>query len=111
MCLKGILNFRGELIVHGHCLNNFAHALILVYLYLQSLIFELQLENIKQFGLFWLSLLAFPVEIYLPVLWLLHLEFRNKDATGLRVLVLCVVLLLRVDIFAVLLIRVLILID
>ena len=45
------------------------------------------------------------------MLWLLHLEFRNKDGTGLPVLVLCVVLLLRVDIFAVLLIRVLVLID
>jgi hypothetical protein len=45
------------------------------------------------------------------VLWLLHLEFRSKDATGLPVLVLCVVLLLWIDIFAVLLIRVLVLID
>ena len=45
------------------------------------------------------------------MLWLLHLEFRRKDATGLPVLVLCVVLLLRVDIFALMLVRVLVLID
>ena len=61
--------------------------------------------------MFWLSLLGFSVEIYLPVLWLLRLEFRRKDATGLPVLVLCVILLLRVDIFALMLVRVLVLID
>jgi hypothetical protein len=47
--LQGILDLWGELIAHGHCLNNFPHALILVYLYLQSLILELQLEDIEQF--------------------------------------------------------------
>ena len=45
------------------------------------------------------------------MLWLLRLEFRRKYATGLPVLVLCVVLLLRVDIFALMLVRVLVLVN
>jgi hypothetical protein len=46
------------------------------------------------------------------VLWLLRLHFRSKDAVGLSIFVLCVVLLLmRVDIFALLLVRVLVLVD
>lgn len=46
------------------------------------------------------------------MLWLLRLHFRSKDAVGLSILVLCVVLLLmRVDIFALLLVRVLVLVD
>jgi hypothetical protein len=62
--------------------------------------------------LFWLRLLAFSVDIHLPVLWLLRLHFRSKDAVGLPILVLCVVLLLiRVDIFALLLVSVLVLVD
>jgi hypothetical protein len=112
MSLQGILNLWGELIAHGNCLDNFAHALILVDLYLQSLILELQLEDIEQFGLFWLRLLAFSIQIYLPVLWLLHLHFSSKDATSLPILVLCMILLLmRVDVFALLLVRVLVLVD
>ena len=112
MCLQCILNLWGELIVHRYCLDNFSHALILVDLYLQSLILELQLEDIEEFGLFWLHLLAFSIQIYLPVLRLLRLHFRSKYAVGLPVLVLCVVLLLmRVHVFALLLVRVLVLID
>ena len=112
MCLQCILNLWGELIVHRYCLDNFSHALILVDLYLQSLILELQLEDIEQFGLFWLRLLAFSIQIYLPVLRLLRLHFRSKYAVCLPVLVLCVVLLLmRVHVFALLLVRVLVLID
>jgi hypothetical protein len=108
--LKGILNLWGELIVHGNCLHNFTHGLILIYLYLQSLILELQLEDIEQFRLFWLRLLAFSVEIYLPVLWFFHLQFRSRDTAGLPVLVLCVVLQLGVVVFT-LLVRVLVLVD
>ena len=112
MCLQCILNLWGELIVHRYCLDNFSHALILVDLYLQSLILELQLEDIEQFGLFWHRLLAFSIQIYLPVLRLLRLHFRSKYAVCLPVLVLCVVLLLmRVHVFALLLVRVLVLID
>ena len=112
MCLQCILNLWGELIVHRYCLDNFSHALILVDLYLQSLILELQLEDIEEFGLFWLRLLAFSIQIYLPVLRLLRLHFRSKYAVCLPVLVLCVVLLLmRVHVFALLLVRVLVLID
>ena len=112
MCLQCILNLWGELIVHRYCLDNFSHALILVDLYLQSLILELQLEDIEQFGLFWHRLLAFSIQIYLPVLRLLRLHFRSKYAVCLPVLVLCVVLLLmRVHVFALLLVRILVLID
>ena len=112
MCLQCILNLWGELIVHRYCLDNFSHALILVDLYLQSLILELQLEDIEEFGLFWLHLLAFSIQIYLPVLRLLRLHFRSNYAVCLPVLVLCVVLLLmRVHVFALLLVRVLVLID
>ena len=112
MCLQCILNLWGELIVHRYCLDNFSHALILVDLYLQSLILELQLEDIEEFGLFWLHLLAFSIQIYLPVLRLLRLHFRSKYAVCLPVLVLCVVLLLmRVHVFALLLVRILVLID
>ena len=112
MCLQCILNLWGELIVHRYCLDNFSHALILVDLYLQSLILELQLEDIEEFGLFWLHLLAFSIQIYLPVLRLLRLHFRSKYAVCLPVLVLCVVLLLmRVHVFALLLVRILVLVD
>ena len=112
MCLQCILNLWGELIVHRYCLDNFSHALILVDLYLQSLILELQLEDIEEFGLFWLHLLAFSIQIYLPVLRLLRLHFRSKYAVCLPVLVLCVVLLLmRVHVFALLRVSVLVLID
>jgi hypothetical protein len=112
VCLQCILNLWGELIVHRYCLDNFSHALILVDLYLQSLILELQLEDIEEFGLFWLHLLAFSIQIYLPVLRLLRLHFRSKYAVCLPVLVLCVVLLLmRVHVFALLLVSVLVLID
>ena len=112
MCLQCILNLWGELIVHRYCLDNFSHALILVDLYLQSLILELQLEDIEQFGLFWLHLLAFSIQIYLPVLRLLRLHFRSKYAVCLPVLVLSVVLLLmRVHVFALLLVRILVLVD
>ena len=112
MCLQCILNLWGELIVHRYCLDNFSHALILVDLYLQSLILELQLEDIEEFGLFWLHLLAFSIQIYLPVQWLLRLHFRSKYAVCLPVLVLCVVLLLmRVHAFALLLVSVLVLVD
>ena len=112
MCLQGILHLWGELIIHRYCLDNFSHALILVDLYLQSLILELQLEDIEQFGLFWLRLLAFSIQIYLPVLRLLRLHFRSNYAVCLPVLVLCVVLLLmRVHVFALLLVRVLVLVD
>lgn len=44
------------------------------------------------------------------MLWLLRLEFRGMDFTGLPILVLGVILLLRVDIFALLLISVLVLV-
>ena len=112
MCLQCILNLWGELIVHRYCLDNFSHALILVDLYLQSLILELQLEDIEEFGLFWLHLLAFSIQIYRPVLRLLRLHFRSKYAVCLPVLVLCVVLLLmRVHVFALLLVSVLVLVD
>lgn len=112
MCLQGILHLWSELIVHGHCLDNLSHALILVYLYLQSLILELQLEDIEEFGLFWLRLLTFSIQIYLPVLWLLRLHFRSNYAVYLPILVLCVVLLLkRVHVFALLLVRILVLVD
>ena len=112
MCLQGILHLWGELIIHRYCLDNFSHALILVDLYLQSLILELQLEDIEEFGLFWLRLLAFSIQIYLPVLRLLRLHFRSNYAVCLPVLVLCVVLLLmRVHVFALLLVRVLVLVD
>jgi hypothetical protein len=112
VCLQCILNLWGELIVHRYCLDNFSHALILVDLYLQSLILELQLEDIEEFGLFWLHLLAFSIQIYLPVLRLLRLHFRSKYAVCLPVLVLSVVLLLmRVHVFALLLVRILVLVD
>ena len=112
MCLQCILYLWGELIVHRYCLDNFSHALILVDLYLQSLILELQLEDIEEFGLFWLRLLAFSIQIYLPVLRLLRLHFRSKYAVCLPVLVLCVVLLLmRVHVFALLRVSVLVLVD
>ena len=111
MYLKGILNLWGELIVHGHCLQNFTHALILVYLYLHSLILELQLEDIEQFRLFWLRLLAFSVEIYLPMLCLLRLQFSSRDAAGVPVLVLCVILQLGVVVFTLLVRGVLVLVD
>jgi len=45
------------------------------------------------------------------VLRLFRLEFRRRDAIGLPVLFLCMILLLRVDIFALMLVRVLVLVD